>query len=775
MKHLLQTSLTLLFCIAITVSGWAQDVKNVNVKSLPQSDIKKAQRAIQDAGMTVDQAASMARQKGATEQQIRDFENRLNQQDTSPKIINDAFDEAADAAQIQDEQQSQRNSSLNTTSRVFGSYLFNSQNLTFEPSLNIQTPKNYEISIGDQILINIWGNSQNNYQLVVNVNGQIIIPDVGPIYIAGLNFNEADNKIKQRLTEIYADMGADNPGTFAQINMGQLRSIQINLVGEVTAPGTYTLPVTATVFNALYLSGGPNNIGSFRNIKIIRDNKTVNTIDVYKFLVDADPSDNILLKDNDIVFIPPAEKRVEVEGQFRRTGIFELKENEMLDKVVRFAGGFTENAYLQSMQIHRKTQQGLQLLDIALNQTTTTPLVNGDKISNTVILESFENRVTISGAVYRPGEYEWYPGMSLLDLIVKADSLSPDVYKNRGIITRFNPDLTTVTLPFDVKKVAKGESNILLQQEDIVTVKSHFQMGEQATISISGEVMTPGQLPWSENTTVSDVLFMAGGFTEAADSTFIEISRRLSYEEAAQLSDTLVHVFNIKHSRGLSLEGDVPFSLEPYDRVSVKRAPGYRAQGSASITGEVIYAGNYALRNKNQRISDLVKLAKGITPQAFVDGATLRRMTEELGGENIAIDLRAILNNPGGEKDLLLRNGDILNIPEFMQTVKISGTVLNPYSVTFEPGHNAKYYINQSGGFADRAFKRRVYVQYANGYAAPTKSFLGIKSYPEVKPGSQVVVPEKPKKEFRDSQWLAIVSVLSSLALTTATVISLTN
>lgn len=776
MKHLIQTSLSLILCVAFMLSTQAQDVKNVDVKTLPQSDIKKAQQAIKDAGMSVDQAADVARQRGASEQQIRDFENRLGEGGTNAEqVIADPVEQATEMAEEQqDVEKSTRQNGFDVSGKVFGSYLFNSQNLTFEPSLNIQTPKNYEISIGDQILINIWGNSQNNYQLTVNVNGQIIIPDVGPIYIAGLNFNEAETKIKNRLTDIYADMGGNNPGTFAQVNMGQLRSIQINLVGEVSAPGTYTLPVTATVFNALYLSGGPNGIGSFRNIKIIRNNKTLKTIDIYKFLVDADPSENILLKDNDIVFIPPAEKRVEVEGQFRRTGIFELKENEMLDKVVRFAGGFTENAYLQRMQIHRKTQQGFQLLDIAMNQTATTPLVNGDKISNTLILESFENRVTISGAVYRPGEYEWYPGMQLIELIVKADSLSPDVFKNRGLITRFNPDLTTVTIPFDVEKVATGTSNIVLQQEDIVTIKSHFELGEQPSISISGEVMTPGELPWSESTTVSDVLFMAGGFTEAADSTFIEISRRLNYSEASKLSDTLVHVFNINHSRGLALEGDVPFTLEPYDRVSVKRAPGYRSQGSATITGEVVYAGNYALRHKNQRISDLVNLAQGITPQAFVDGATLQRNTSELGAENIAIDLRAILNNPGGENDLLLRDGDMLYIPQFMQTVKISGNVLNPYSVTYEPGQNAKYYINQTGGFADRAFKRKVYVQYANGYAAPTKSFLGIKSYPKVTEGSQVIVPEKPKKE-NNGQWIAIVSLISSLALTAATIVSLTN
>lgn len=775
MKHLVQTTFTVLLCLTLLFSANAQDVKNVDVKTLPKSDIKKAQKAMKDAGLSTQDAADLARQKGASEQQIKDFENRIGEDGATEQLISDPLEEAAEAVEDQNDiEKSTRTAGFNTAGNIFGAYLFNSKNLTFEPSLNIQTPKNYEISIGDQIVINIWGNSQNNYQLTVNQNGQLMIPDIGPLYIAGLSFNAAEEKIKQRLSSIYSDMGGDNPGTFAQINMGQLRSIRVNIVGEVNTPGSYTLPVTATVFNALYLSGGPNSIGSFRNIKIIRNNKTFKTIDIYKFLVDADPSDNILLKDNDIVFVPTAEKRVEVNGLFKRNGIFELNDGEMLNELIRFAGGFTEDAYLSKTQIKRKTQQGRQIIDISFDQIANTPLKNGDNISNAAILETFENRVTITGAVYRPGEYEWTPGMTLAELIVKADSLTPDVFQDRGLITRFNPDLTTTTIAFDVNKVVSEEINIELQPEDIVSIKSHFEIGETPYISISGEVMSPGQLPWSENTTVSDVLFMAGGFTEAADSTFIEISRRLDYNEASRMTDTLVHIFTIKHSRSLTVDDNLDFMLEPYDHISIKRAPGYNEQGSVTVTGEVVYAGVYAIRNKNQRISDIVNLAQGITPQAFMDGATLRRNTSELGSENIAIDLRAILANPGGENDLLVRNGDIIYIPEFMQTVKISGNVLNPFSVTFQEGQNAKYYINQTGGFADRAHKSKVYVQYANGYAAPTKSFLGIKSYPKIKPGSLVIVPEKPEKK-NNGQWIAIVSVLSSLALTAATIVSLTK
>lgn len=769
-----------LICISVMVSHsvYAQDVKSVDVKSVPQSEIEKAQKAMLDAGLSPQEAARLAREKGATEQQIRDFENRLQSGDTTTIIGNNfpADDGTEITGNAQEEEKPQRKAGFETDNRIFGSYLFNNENLTFNPSLNIQTPKNYEIGIGDQILITIWGNSQNNYQLTVNKNGQIMIPDVGPLYIAGNTFQNAEEKIKQRLTSIYSDMGGNNPQTFAQVNMGQLRSIQVNLVGEVATPGTYTLPVTATVFNALYLSGGPGRIGSFRNVKIIRDNNVEKTIDIYKFLVNADPSDNIVLKDGDIIFVPTVEKRVEMNGEFKRNGLFELKEGEMLNDLIRFAGGFTENAYLSKIQIYRKTQQGLQIKDVEFNQLASTPLVNGDEVRNDTITNLFENRVTISGAVYRPGEYEWEPGLSLYDLIVKADSLYPDAFQNRGIITRENPDLSTTAISFNVDQIMSGNENIILQPEDVVLIKSHFDLKQEPYITVNGEVQDPGQFNWSENLTLGDAIFLAGGFTEGADSTFIEVARRLSYEEAAELTDNLVHIKTLNLARDLGLNSnDATFELQPYDQVSVRQAPGFRNEKTAFISGEVIYAGAYAISNKRQRISDLIEMAGGVTPQAYINGATLQRFSDELGTEQVAIDLREIFNNPGSQADLYLNNGDRINIPEFMQTVKITGSVQNPFSITYEEGKNAKYYIERSGGFDSDALKRKTYVRYPNGTTAVTKSFI-VKNYPEVKPGSQIIVPEKPEKKMGDSgKWFAIASTVASLAVSIATIANLTK
>ncbi|HYQ56845.1 MAG TPA: SLBB domain-containing protein [Draconibacterium sp.] len=769
-------TVTVLILIFFFLNAKAQNANNVNVNSLPQEEIEKARKAITDAGLSEEEAIRLARQRGATEQQISDMRKRLQEQDTSKQNMYNLYEEPEVLPEDQQQtENSQRTTEFDKELQAFGAYLFNNENLTFEPQVNIQTPKNYEIGFGDQLLIHIWGNSENNYQLRVNNNGQIIIPDLGPVYVAGLSFDEAEKKIVKNLTSIYADMGGSNPGTFAQLNMGQLRSIRVNLLGEVVTPGTYTLPVTATVFNGLYLSGGPNEIGSFRNIKVIRDNKVEKRIDIYKLLVDADPSDNITLKDGDIIFVPPVEKHVVVNGEFKRNGIFEIKEGEMLNDLVRFAGGFNAAAYTGNTQIIRQTQQGQQIIDVPYDRLNTTPLVKGDTIQNSLITDRFENRVSITGAVYHPGEYEWTEGLTLAQLINKADQLLPEAFKGRGLITRYNADRTTSAIAFNVEDISSGKQNIVLQPDDEVLIKSHFDLKEQPYITVNGEVLEPGPFNWSKNMTLGDAIFLGGGLTEGADSTFIEIARRLSYRDATVLSDTIGHVIIANISRGLQFgENDAEMHLQPWDQVSVRTAPNFRQNESVIISGEVSYAGAYAITNKQMRISDLVDMAGGSTPKAYLEGATLERFSEELGAEQVAINLQDILNHPRSDRDLLLKNGDRLNIPEFMQTVKIIGSVQNPFSITYETGHSAKYYVERTGGFQQQANKGKTYVQYPNGETAVTKGFI-FKRYPKVTPGSVVVVPEKVEKERNQGAWLAIASTMASLAVAVATVINVSN
>jgi protein involved in polysaccharide export with SLBB domain len=761
----------LLIIITLTAGLKAQNVRSVDPKSMPDSEVKKVEEAIKNSGMSFEDAAQLARQRGASEQQIRDMQQRL-QQGTSPASPQGSGTESfSNEPAFETEVLSTRNILAKETSPLFGSYLFNSKNLTFEPSVNVQTPKNYEIGIGDQIIVSIWGNSQNNYQLTVNANGQIMVPDVGPVYLAGLTFGEAENRIRQRLSGIYADMNGSNPRTFAQVSMGGLRSIKVDLVGEVTVPGTYTLPATSTVFNALYLSGGPNDIGSFRTINIIRNNEVIKSVDVYNFLMDARISENIQLQNEDLLFVPVARKKVSVSGEFRRNGIFEMKADENMEDLIRFAGGFTENAWWSNIKIHRKTMSGRTIIDVPFDKAKTVVLEDGDLVTTGKLNELYKNRVTISGPVFQPGEYAWQQGMTIMDLIVKADSLKGDAFTNRGNIIRLNPDYTTASIPFNLGAVLAGRSSILLQPEDIVLIRSKFDMAEDPFITVSGEVLNAGRLDYSDNLTLEDAIFRAGGFTEAADSSFIEVARRLSYAEASSLSDDLVHIYTFNLSRDLKLSDENgSFVLHPFDRISVRRAPGFRESASVMISGEVKYAGRYAIKNRNHRISDLIAMAGGLTNQSFTQGATLSRQSEELGNEFVAIHLDRIMKNPGGKNDLILRNGDELHIPEFMQTVKISGSVQNPFSVTYEEGKNLKYYIDRSGGFKTEAMKRKTYVRYPNGSTATTKNFI-VKNYPEVMPGSQIIVPEKPVKEgMATGQWLGIAGTFSSIAIAIAAI-----
>lgn len=760
-------SILMLFSLGVNAQVEEQ-VKSTDVKELSKSQVERIKNAVEQSGMTRQQAIEAAKQRGASQQQIEQMKQRFEELESQQgEGTTEPLEEAAEEAEKQEDvEKSKRRAPVEQQSRVFGSYLFNSKNLSFEPNTNKQVPSGYEIGIGDQFIINIWGNSQQSYQKTVNRNGQILIPDVGPIYLAGLSFDAAAEKIKKRLYEIYSDMQGEKPKTFAQINLGQFRSIKVNLVGEVRSPGTYNLQATSTVFNALYLSGGPNSIGSFRNIKIIRDNKTFKTVDIYEFLVDADISGNINLKNEDIIFVPAAEKKVEVRGQFKRNAIFELKEDENLSDLLQFAGGFTDESYLRSTQIRRKTQDGKRILDIKLDEFKETSLKDGDVVTNKPIRDEYENRVIIRGAVYRPGEYEWKKGLMLSGLIRKADSVTPDAYYKKGLLIRENEDKTLRTKDFNLSKVLSNKKDIALQPKDSIIIKSHFEMNEPRTIIVNGEVMNPDTIRYMDNMTVKDAIYLANGFKESADSTFVQVARRLSPEEAQQLSDTLLHVFSVKVSRDLENDSvKMDFTLQPYDQINVRRAPGYREQGNVMILGEVKHAGSYALENKNMRITDLIHKAGGLTPSAYPEGAILQRQTEELGTENVSIYLKEILDEPNKKHNLFLRGSDVINIPEKQQTVKVVGTVQNPFSHTYYANRSFKDYIEQSGGFGEDAKKGRAYVRYADGSTSVTKSFI-FRNYPEVKPGSVIVVPQKLERQKVDAgEIMGYASTLASLAI----------
>lgn len=763
-------SLLLMLLVFIIPHLQAQDVKNVKVNQLSNAQVKEAKKALDNSGLSRDAAVEMARQKGASEQQIQEMLNRMDNLDaqtnnTEQKTAKAELETKQDNQQTEESSPKVRN--IKSTEKRFGDYLFNGSNITFEPNPNIPTPKNYRINIGDQILISVWGNSQASYQLEVNRNGQIMIPDVGPIHIAGLTFKNATDKLTDQLSSIYADMKGNKPRTFAQIDLGKMRSIQVNIIGETVAPGTYTLPATATAFNALYLSGGPDAIGSFRSIKIIRDNKSLKTIDIYKYLINGDLSDNMILEDGDVIYIPTIKKQVQVSGAFKRDALFELKDGEKLPDLINYAGGYTDETYLHRMKLYRKSQTGMELIDFTRDQIPSIQLKDGDHLVAEKILDTFKNRVTINGSVLRPGEYELTPGLKLSQLIAKADSVAPDAFEKSGHLVRYNEDLSTRMISFNLKDVLEGKNDLALQPEDEIYIKSHFQMQQAESIAVAGEVQDPGTVPYMEGMTLRDAIYLSNGFKEDADSTDIEVSRRLGYKKEAELGDTLRYTFHFKLDRQLNMDDPAgKFLLQPYDQIAVRRAPGFRNPEGATIQGEVKLAGHYALNVKHLRISDLISKAGGLTAEAFPEGAQFQRTSETLGSETVGINLNQILKNPGSPDNLLLMDGDVLTIPKRLQTVKVSGNILTPMSQVYQPGHSLKYYVDKSGGFDERTRKSKVYVEYANGSTATTHTLLW-HNYPKVEPGAQIIVPVKPEKQHGDNtaKWLAFTSALSTLAI----------
>ena len=772
---------------------------SVDVNNLSDAQIQRIMQEIQARGLTQDQAIAMAKAQGATQTQIDQLMVRIQQQQTNPSNPVSGTTTAILPANPAVGAYSTPKAPVKVSEKakkIFGYQLFNSQNLTFEPAVNIPIPQNYILGISDQLSINVWGASQTKYQLTIEKSGAITIPDVGPVYLAGLSFEKGQAMIKNRLMAIYSGMAGEFPNTWAEVSLGGVRSIKITVIGEINAPGTYTLPSTASAFNALYLSGGPNENGSFREIKLIRDGVTVKTIDVYDFLINADPAANVQLREQDILFVPTYKTRVEIDGEIKRKGFFEIKSGETISDLIRFAGGFGDKAYSHALTVFRNNDREREVRNVIDSDFAKFTLQNGDVVSADSILNRFSNRVAIAGAVFHPGNFELTPGMKLSDLIKKADGLREDAFMNRGLISRIKEDNSPENISFDLKEVMKGSNDIALRKEDKVTIRSIFELREERTVNIVGEVIKPETFEYQENMTLGDLIFKAGGFREEADLSVVEVTRRLSYEQAAKVTNKMNEIFQFALTRDLKLSPtDASFKLQPFDEVYVRRAPGFRVQGTIFITGEVIYAGTYAISDKNERISNVVKRAGGLMPEAFINGATLTRTYKLSAAEieakkqmmkmdttlsyniltdtksyPVGIELNKILANPGTSIDLLLQPGDVINIPRQMQTVKVSGNVMNPLALTYEKRLSLRRYIDRAGGYDDRAKKSRTYVIYPNGTTASTHGFI-FRKIPRITPGAEIIVPKKPEKKNTDNtmKWISIASGLSTLAIAIVT------
>ncbi len=791
-------TLLLLFGVVFQLNAQLTTVNpgSVDINSLSDQQIMKIIIEIEKRGLSENEAIALAQARGLSQAQINVLRRRMNEVKLGTReslIMQNGVVALEDSIQMSIKAVID---SSKVDQRIFGFSFFNNKYLSFEPNINIPVSPSYVLGGGDEVLIDVWGASQQSYQLLIDRNGNILIPEIGPICVGGLTKEVASGIIINKLTHIYSDLTRERPRTFASVNIGTVKAIKVNVIGEVFAPGTYTLPGTASAFNALYLSGGPDKNGSFRNIKVIRNGKVVSTLDVYDFLINGNSAVNIPLRDNDVIMIPTYEKRVKIGGEFKRVGLFEAKGEESVSAFIKYAGGFNENAYTERLELYRITSRERQIRDVTAGLYDSFIVQNGDSLFAGRILERFENKVLIEGAVYRPGNYELTEGLTLKQLIDNADGVREDVFLNRGLITRLNKDLTLQNISFDVGEVLRGEKDIDLQREDIITISSINDMQEIQTVKIYGEVQYAQEMDYQEDMTLSDLIFKAGGFKESASEAHIEIARRMSYDEIESIGDKIAHVFQFSVSRNLKLKGeDASFKLQPFDDVFVRRAPGYRDKAVVKILGEVKFSGSYSLTSRRERISDVIKRAGGLTPNAYPLGAMLTRKSQksqkvlrlreelvkkdnyirfsDIGFDVVAINVSDILANQGSKNDLFMKEGDELVIPQEQQTVKISGEVLNPISATYIPGRKIKFYINQGGGFGFHAKKRKTYVIYSNGAAATTKNILFIRKHPKVLPGSEVVVPQKPTREtLTPTGWIAMASALASISLTVVTIVN---
>ncbi len=798
-----------------------QNFSSMRVDDLSDDQIRDIIKKIDSSGLPESQLENMAAAQGMQPSEIQKLRSRVNAlraKDAAKtnglhknnSTGNSDYNRSDPYPFSQKDSTKKTQDTLQTIkSRIFGRELFANSSTSFEPNLKLATPINYVVGPGDQLLIDIYGYSEASYQLTVSPEGTINIPYAGVIQVGGLTIEAATSRIRAKLSPIYSSLSSGN--TKLSIAIGNIRSIKVILTGEVTKPGSYTLPSLATAFVALYSSGGPTDNGSFRNIEIIRSGRKIATLDVYDFLLSGDLKNNVLLKDQDIIRVPVYQKRVEIVGEVKRPFIYEMKDGENFNDLLNFAGGFTENAYKARVKVLKNTDTERKIADITADEFDTYIPSSGDKYFVNEILDRFENRVRLYGAVFRPGEYELTPGLTLKNLIQKAEGLKEDAFLNRGYITRLTPDLQTELISFDVKKIMSGAAaDIVLKREDVINISSIFDLKEEYHVQINGEVRQPGQFAFSDNMSLEELIIKAGGFKEAATPQRIEVSRRVRNSDATSSSATTAEVFQIDVNKDLSVEA-AKFILQPFDIVTVRAAPGYEVQKQVRIDGEVLYPGFYAITKKDERISDLVKRAGGLTALAYTDGASLKRTQEgktqleqeqeqqkllkfeklqqdvkdtlsldlqnkAVRNDFVGINLSRILKDPGTKADLFLEDQDVVNIPKQLQTVRVSGEILSPGTVVYRSSKGFKSYISNGGGFSERALKRRAYIIYANGTVKSTGKILFFNNYPPVKPGGEIFVPKKEeKRKLTASEILGLTSGLASIGAIILGIINITK
>ncbi|MDE6793489.1 MAG: SLBB domain-containing protein [Muribaculaceae bacterium] len=684
-----------------------------------------------------------------------------------------------------------------TTKEIYGHKVFNNQSLTFEPSENLATPQNYHLGPGDEVIIDLWGTSEDHLRQTISPEGSIMISQLGPVYLNGMTISDANKHIKSAFSRKYA--GMSDAETDVQVTLGQVRTIQIDVMGEVATPGTFQLSPFSSVFHALYRAGGINDIGSLRNIQVLRNGKKVAGVDIYEYLFKGKTNGNIRLQEGDVIIVPPYDQLVSIDGNVKRPMYYEIKPDETVKSVLDYAGGFTGDAYAGMVRLSRQDGTENELFNIQRDQFASYRLKDGDILTVGTVLDRYANRVDLEGAVYRPGMYALNKNITTLgDLLRLAEGVTEDAYTDRVLIYREGPNMELQVIGINLNDILAGRAaDVELKRNDLIVVSSIMEIEERGNLTINGQISKPGEYPYAKNTTIEDLILMAGGLLEGASTVRIDVARRFVDPTATTQSNQISQTFTLSIENGLAASNASSFLLKPYDVVYVRKSPNYVPQEQVSLEGEVLFGGSYVLTKRNERISDVVRRAGGLLESAYIKGAHMtRKLTEdeiasrdeafrlaqsnnnaEKGDSismtkmnfsdtyNVGIDLTLALANPGSSYDIVLKPGDKIYIPEEQSTVKIAGDVMFPNTVVYVPGKKLSYYIDQAGGYGQRAKKGKAFVVYMNGSVAKAKKSTVIE------PGCQIIVPSKPDSNGTDwTKILAFATSFSSVATMAATI-----
>lgn len=841
--------LILILMMGIPVISQGQqtiDITSIKVDELSDDQLEELLSRANDLGLSTAEFLQMAQLRGMPEVEVEKLRKRFQELDGSGASRRSSNASRRDPRQQMDLNeitrgliQPQESLSEEGTNQIFGSNLFYQKNrrLSFEPSLNQATPKNYILGPGDVVYVDIYGQSEQYYEATVNPDGFVLLDNIGPISVSGKTIEEASGIIKNRVAEYYPSLSGSNPSTFLQVTLGNVRTIKVHILGEVRLPGTFTLSAFSTVFNALYAAGGPNENGTMREIKVMRDNEQIASVDLYNLLINGQANLDIQLEDQDVILVSPFISRVKIKGEVKRPLTFEINPEDTFEDLLDYAGGFTDLAFQDRVAISRVTGNQRSVSDVYKNQFGMFILKGGDEITVGKVLDRFSNRVQIKGAVYREGTFALSEGLTLGKLIENADGLRGDAYTEQASILRTKADLSSELIQVNLDQILAGTTqDIVLQREDVIRISSIYDIQNERYVQVLGEVKRPGVYPYSESMTVEDLLISAGGLQESANPNDIEIARRVEDVELGALST----IIPVQVNPNLAPSENSKIIL-PFDQVIVRKRASFTMQKLVSVEGQVNSPGIFSIESASERISDLVNRAGGLNRFAYAKGATLIRRTEFFNTESeqlrrqrnleslrlqlladptnseaqeellqrlfkdlpkgvadsanqwvqtkkesldqiasetpgfavkiketeaVAIDLEEILKNPGSENDLLLEEGDVLSVPKLLQTIRMRGDVVYPTTLRYQSGKSLKYYINRAGGFERRANRKQTYVVYANGAVKRTTGFLGIRKYPMIEPGAEVIVPTKgPKIPLRLGDVVGVTTGLATLAL----------